>query len=162
MQFEFGFYINLPDTAESDRIRDFVKSFYSCVDCIDENVDANSGNSSVCADCLGVDSAAIDYVADSIFKGTLAIGLLKNGFHVTSLGMNLEEIGVAAATFDQDHLDYRAITYDQVEISPDEEGTSVHITGSSKDGFQTETIDGSDELFDEIFDRFSKIMADSF
>ena len=162
MSLEFGFYIILADNKEIDNVKTFVKEFYSCIYCISENVDYHCSNKSVCADCLNVDSEVMEYVEDSIFKGTFAKALLRKGFDVTSMGMNLQEIGIAAATYDQGSMDYRAITYDDCEIEPDEDYTSVHITGSDKEGFELEKINGSNKLFKEIDDLFSRIMADSF
>ena len=162
MSIEFGFYINLPDKCEFDQIKAFVKEFYSCVDWIDENMDSSCGSCSVCADCLGIDGEAADYVASSIFEGTLAIELAKKGFRFNSISMNFEEIGISAGTYNNGFLDYRAISYYDCEIEPGEDYTSTHITGSVNDGFIVEKLDEGDELFDLIDDQYSEIMAASY
>lgn len=179
MALEFSLYVNVADKKDFEEVKTFVKDFYSCLFCINENVDSSCGSSSVCADCLGVDREELDFVADSILKGSFVKELVGKGFSISSLGMNLEEIGVSVATFSHGEMDYRAISYydededgdwnedeemneEYEECEDDEESCSaIHITGSAENGFQTEGLPYEEQFFQEINDQYMQYLAEA-
>lgn len=176
MALELSIYVNLIDNKDFEAVKSFVKDFYSCIFCISENVDASCGSHSVCTDCLGVDSEEIDFVADSIMKGTFAKELMEKGFSISSLGMNLEEIGMSVATVKDGEMDYLAISYYEDDMEGDwgedeemeeeseedvESYSAVKITGSAENGFRIEGLSYEDQLFQEINDQYMANMAEA-
>lgn len=179
MALELSLYVNVADKKDNEEVKSFVKEFYSCLLCISENVDSSCGSNSVCADSLGVDSEELNFVAESILKGTFAKELVRKGFSINSLGMNLEEIGMSAATFNHGEMDYRAISYydededcdweEDEEMDEESEGyeddvesySAIHITGSAENGFQTERLPYEDQLFQEINDQYMQYLTEA-
>lgn len=141
---EFGFFIILNDVSEQDKVKAFVKEYYSCFDCIDENVDSSSDSKSVCAECLGIDGDDLDFVCDSLFTGNFAKSLAVQGFNIKSLRMSIEEIGIASGIFEDGLLEYRAISCD------DEDEPAIRLTGSGNKGFVLEELPYSTDLYGEI------------
>ena len=152
---EFGIYINLGDVSELDQVKAFVKEFYADLDFINENVDSSSNHKSVCVDCLGVNGFDIPWVSDTIFTGEFAQALAMKEFHIVSMSMNLENLGMAIADFNGNHMDYCASPY------YDEGFPVLEVTGSAAEGFQVKELPYSAATFKKVDTRFSYIMADT-
>ena len=160
MEFNISFEVKSPDHVE--RVKSFVKEFFSFIDFSSENIDSSSYDNIVCGESLPVD-VLFKSQQEMLKNFILNLGcdfvrkLASLGADINEFYVLYEEIFVGVGSIKDGSLEYTAaLCEEEARLTENEEWIVLpnkKVTGSVAEGFVETDIPFSYDLFRTLCDQ---------